>query len=385
MDDMVNYRDQALQQSLAKMEFYPVLADEDMSVAQYTKIPLERLPALGTAFEPIATAVQGALGGTTTQLCKVTIPSGTHLAALKNGAGNIGTVLNNTTNQISGQAVLNPLVCNPTMIFMAAALANIDKKLDSIQELQQEMMDFLVQKEKSELRGNLNFLGDILNHYKYNWNNDMYKRSSHVKVLDIRQTAEQKILFYREQITGRVKKKALLHADKDVKKQMAQLLDLFKEYRLALYTNAFACFLEIMLLGNYDSEYLDSIAGKIREYAFQYKTLYTDVYDRMESYAGSSVQSTLLKGLKTVSKATGEAIAKTPVISKGKVDEALIDAGRRLGKIDTKRTFDSLKVLIDAKDDCVRPFVENIDSVNRLYNSPLEMLFDRENIYLGTA
>ncbi|MFR9307646.1 MAG: hypothetical protein ACLVK6_02400, partial [Lachnospiraceae bacterium] len=87
----------------------------------------------------------------------------------------------------------------------------------------------------------------------------------------------------------------------------------------------------------------------------------------------------------TVSKATGEAIAKTPVISTGKVDEALIDAGSRLGKIDTKRTFDSLKVMSDAKDDCVRPFVENIDSVNRLYNSPLEMLFDRENIYLGTA
>jgi hypothetical protein len=33
---------------------------------------------------------------------------------------------------------------------MAAALANIDKKLDAIQESQQEMMDFLVQKEKAK-------------------------------------------------------------------------------------------------------------------------------------------------------------------------------------------------------------------------------------------
>ncbi len=385
MNELVNARNQAVQQALANMEFHPVLVEEGLPAAQYTRIPLSRLPALGTAFEPIATAVQSSLGGATTQLCKVTIPSGTHLAALKSGAGNIGTVLNNTTNQIAGQAVINPLVCNPTMIFMAAALANIDKKLDSIQELQQEMMDFLVQKEKSELRGNLIFLGDILNSFKYNWNNDMYKQSNHVKVLDIRQAAEQKILFYREQIAGQMKRKSWLHGDKDVKKQMEKLLDLFRDYRLALYTNAFAYFLEVMLLGNFDSEYLGSIAGKIREYAFNYKTLYTDVYDRMEGYAETSVQSTVLKGLKTVTKATGEAIGRTPVISKGKVDEALIDAGSKLGEIDSKRTLDALLVLMNAKDDCVRPFVENIDSVNRLYNRPIEMLFDQENIYLGVA
>lgn len=385
VNEVVNYRELALQQSLTNMEFHPVLVEENTTMAQYTKVPLSRLPALGTAFEPISTAVQSALGGTTTQLCKVTIPSGTHLAALKSGAGNIGTVLSDTTNQIAGQAVLNPLVCNPTMIFMAAALANIDKKLDAIQELQQEMMDFLVQKEKSELRGNLNFLGDILNSYKYNWNNDMYKQSNHVKVLDIRQASEQKILFYREQIIVKTRKKAFLHADKDVKKQMTQLLDLFKDYRLALYTNAFAYFLEVMLLGNFDSEYLKSISGRIREYAFNYKTLYTEIYDQMERYAKTSLQSTILKGLKTASKATGEAIAKTPVISKGKVDEALIDAGSRLGEIGSQRTLDAMAVLMNAKDDCVRPFAENIDSVNRLYNSPMEMFFDQENIYLAIA
>ena len=130
---------------------------------------------------------------------------------------------------------------------------------------------------------------------------------------------------------------------------------------------------------------VEDIAGRIREHAFNYKTLYTDVYDRMEGYAKTSLQSTFLKGLKTVSKATGEAIGKTPVISKGKVDEALIDAGSRLGEIDSKRTLNALLLLRDAKDDCVRPFVENIDSVNRLYNRPIEMVFDQENIYLGSA
>lgn len=61
------------------------------------------------------------------------------------------------------------------MILAAATLANIDKKLDTIQETQQEMLDFLAQKEKSELKANLNFLIDIHNNYKYNWNSEKYK------------------------------------------------------------------------------------------------------------------------------------------------------------------------------------------------------------------
>jgi hypothetical protein len=52
---------------------------------------------------------------------------------------------------------------------------SIDRKLDSIQETQQEILEFLEQKEKSRLKGNLNVLADVLNNYKYNWNNEKYK------------------------------------------------------------------------------------------------------------------------------------------------------------------------------------------------------------------
>ena len=373
-------------QRMGNLELSPALFDEESSLANYTKLPISRIPALGTAFEPIASAVQKVIGGSgaTTGLYKVTIPSGTHLAEFKNGAGNLGTALN-ANNQIAGQAVLNPLVCNPTMIFMAAALANIDKKLDAIQELQQEMMDFLVQKERAELRGNLIFLSDILNNYRFNWNNDMYKNSNHIKVLDIRQTAEQKILFYRDQISSKLKKKSLIHSDKDAKKQIDAIQSVFKEYQLALYTHSFSSFLDVMLVGNYASEYLSGIKQKIESYSWQYRELYTKCYDQMEAYFSSSIQSTLLKGLRSVSKATGEAIAKVPVLSKGPVDEALIEAGSKLDRLETQRTVQQLRKLVDRQGSCVRPFVENIETVDRLYNHSLSMVFDKDTVYLGVA
>ena len=373
-------------QSMMNMEFIPALVEEEYPMAAYTKLPLSRIPALGTAFEPIASAIQKVVGGSgaTTGLYKVTIPSGTHLAEFKNGVGNLGTALN-ANNQIAGQAVLNPLVCNPTTIFMAAALANIDKKLDAIQELQQDMMDFLVQKERAELRGNLIFLSDILKNYRFNWNNDMFKNSNHIKVLDIRQTAEQKILFYRDQISARLGKKAFIHSDKDAKKQIDKIQASFKDYQLALYTHGFSSFLDVMLVGNFSSEYLAGIRQKIESYSMQYRELYTRCYDQLEAYSDSSIQSSLLKGLKNVSKATGEAIAKVPVLSKGPVDEALIEAGSKLGKLETKRTVQQLRKLVDHQSSCIRPFVENIETVDRLYNNSLSMVFDKEAVYIGVA
>jgi len=44
-----------------------------------------------------------------------------------------------------------------------------------------------------------------------------------------------------------------------------------------------------------------------------------------------------------------------------------------------------MKVLVDAKDSCVQPFIDNIEMVNQLYNQPINLLLDGENIYLGSA
>lgn len=386
MSNELTEKDVLTLQSMGNLELSPSLFDNETPLENYSKIPLSRISALGTAFEPIAAAVQKVFSssGAITGLYKVTIPSGTHLAKFKSGIGNLGTTLN-ANNQIAGQAVLNPLVCNPTMIFMAAALANTDKKLDAIQELQQEMMDFLVQKERAELRGNLIFLSDILNNYRFNWNNDMYKNSNHIKVLDIRQTAEQKILFYRDQISSQLKKKSLIHSDKDAKKQLDSIQAAFQEYQLALYMHGFSAFLDIMLVGNYTSEYLNGIEQKIETYSFQYRELYTKCYDQLEAYFSSSIQSSLLKGLQGVSKVTGEAIAKVPVLRKGPVDEALIEAGSKLDRLGTQRTVQQLRKLVDRKSSCVIPFVENIKTVERLYNHSLSMVFDKDTVYLGVA
>ena len=367
-------------------EFYPDIIEEEVVTEEHLKIPFSQISAMGTAFEPLAAAFQKVMNGgkAISGIYRVTVPPGGELAHFRQEDAFLGTVLNGN-HQISAQARLNPLVCDPTALFMAAALMSINKKLDSIQEAQREILEFLEQKEKAKTRGNLNFLADVLNNYKHNWANEKYKNSNHIKVLDIRQEAEQSILFYREQIDKKTKKQSLIHMDKDVKDKLKKIQSEFKEYQLALYLYAFSSFLEVLLLENFESVYLDGISKKIEDYAFQYREMYTACYNQIEKYSKSSVQSHLLSGLASINKVAGNAVAKIPVVSKSQIDETLIEASSRLGNFSSKRTEQTMEHLINRQSSAVHIFIGNINMLNRLYNQSMDLLFDKENIYFSVT
>lgn len=384
MNELETARKNELLKAMSATELAPLEVKNEISVQTYSKIPLSRLTALGTGFEPVVSAIQQVTshGQATSGFYKVTIPKGTHLAQFKEKSGFLGTAVGE--HGIVGQAQLNPLLCDPTMLLVAAALANIDKKLDAIQEVQQEMLDFLTQKEKSALKADLNFLMDIQNNYKYNWNSEKYKAANHAKVLDIRQEAARQIDFYQEQIKKQLGKKALLHSDHDVQKMLEKVQGEFKEYQLALYIYGFAYFLEVVLQENYEKAYLSAIAKRIDEMAFQYREFYSLAYSQIENLSKSSLQAHLFSGLSAINKGAGTAIAKIPGINKSQIDETLIEAGERIGAYKNRRVQTTMQQLLERQSSCVRPFIDNINAVNRLYNEPVTLIFNHDTLYLGS-
>lgn len=385
MNELETARKNGLLKAMSATELAPLEVKNEISMQTYSKIPLSRLTALGTGFEPVASAIQQVTshGQATSGFYKVTIPKGTHLAQFKEKSGFLGAAVGE--HGIVGQAQLNPLLCDPTMLLVAAALANIDKKLDAIQEVQQEMLDFLTQKEKSALKADLNFLMDIQNNYKYNWNSEKYKAANHAKVLDIRQEAARQIDFYQEQIKKQLGKKALLHSDHDVQKMLEKVQGEFKEYQLALYIYGFAYFLEVVLQENYEKAYLSAIAKRIDEMAFQYREFYSLAYSQIENLSKSSLQAYLFGGLSAINKGAGTAIAKIPGINKSQIDETLIEAGERIGAYKNRRVQTTMQQLLERQSSCVRPFIDNINAVNRLYNEPVTLIFNHDTLYLGST
>lgn len=365
---------------IMEVQFLPTITETSLKEVKYEKYPIKNLAALGVASEPILSAIQN-LGGKTgrsgiyrvnTNGMEMFKSSGEYIGALKARDGGVG----------GGQARMEPLACNPTMLFMSITLLTIENKLDEIKSTQQEMLDFLKLKEKAQTIGNLNTLIDILNNYKFNCDNEKYKTNKHILVQDIKRNSEQSILLYRDLIQNIMCKKELIHSDQEINSKIKKIDEDFKEYQLALYLYSFSSFLEVMLLENFNKNYIIGVRDKITEYEFNYKELYTKCYNNIESSTEKSIQTILTKWLANASKGTGKLISKIPFVSKGKVDELFIDSENSLREISEKRNNKNIHKLIRNSIKRTNPFVESLDKVNVIYNESIDILIDKNNLYL---
>ena len=382
MSNELDKRREASLQTMMDVECLPAVPELDLAISSSNKIPLANLSALGVAFQPLTSAIQTAVTGAGGSGIYFVNTMGKQMFTTSGGTEFIGSLKSATGMVGGGQARMTALACDPTMLFMAAALMNIEKKLEAIQETQEEILEFLEEKERAVLQGNLNVLGDVITNFKYNWDNQTYKSNKHILVQQIKKETEASIILYRDQIAKKLKKRSPIHSDQEVKGTLKKLQAQFKDYQLALYLYSYSTFLEVMLLGNFSEGYLDSVEQRISEYSLQYRTLYTECYNLMEDYSKSSIQAGVLSGLAVTSKFMGETIAKVPVISNSQLDENLIEAGSRLDKHGSKRVTIALEGLAQTRMSVTLPFVENIRAVNDLYNKPVTYLFDSENIYV---
>lgn len=282
-----------------------------------------------------------------------------------------------------GLARMTQLPLDPTMLCMAVAIMTVEKKLEAIHQAQKDILAFLELKEQAKLKGNLNALADVLNNYKFNWDNDKYKDHKHLLVQEIKREAEQSIILYREQLTKFLSKKVPFYNGQEVKVALNKTMSGLNDYQLALYTFSFSSFLEVMLLENFDANYLNSIASKIQEYSGDYNALYEKSSKKIESNSKSSLEGYALKGLSKLSSGAGKLVEKIPVISKSQLDENLLKAGGILQDVDTNRTQNVMQILADSQTDYISSFVQNIQTIDNLYNKPMQLMFDAENIYIA--
>ncbi len=295
----------------------------------------------------------------------------------------------NENNHLVGMARFHPVEgvasqvpFDPFTVCMAASLMAISQKLDAILETQAEILDFLRQKKKADLQGDLKILTEVLNSYQFNWNNEHYRMPALVQVQRIKRASEQSILLSRSQIQRAIQKRGLLTGDKEHRERLRELADLFGDYQLAVYLYSFSAFLEVLLLENFNASYIDSVLAYVESLSLEYRELYTESYDRLMQSASSSVQAQLRGGLAALTGTAGEMVAKIPIISRSQIDETLIDTGRRMGKAAKQKTTKAMEPFIARADSRVRPFLDQLKKIKRIYNENLDLLVDGENLYL---
>lgn len=384
--------------AMANIEYYPVIRNESL-LEESTTIPISDVATLGMAtFAPVIDAVNKITNSvpiTETglpQLFALDMRGYTgELAALHDGSGYLSTILGSSGEGIIGQAAFVPVnsqtmmasvssaaVLNPALILGAAIILSVNHKMNMIQRNSEELLSFLKNKDKSKLQANLNMLTDIMNNYKYNIDNEKEKAANANLVKIIKRDSEVFIDFYADELRRKLAAKKIMSGNKENNK----LINDLERYQTAVYSYSFAAFLDVLLVENFKKEYLQSVIEKIEEYSLSYRDVYIQCYDYMERYMNTSVQVQAVKGVATASKLAGETLAKVPILSKGPVDELLIETGGKLKNADKQKKQDILKELSNKQSSYIRPFVDNIKKMDEIYNEPKVIMLDEDNIYL---
>ncbi|MBR1710694.1 MAG: hypothetical protein IJ719_18030 [Clostridia bacterium] len=365
------------------------IAERECGLSKALRIPYTEAALAGGSLMQLAPTLKALVTGNQIgngSLVRVVFPAGVkgNLAIDKGGMA-LGGILKDGGGFAQARlAAVDPATL-AAQAAMAAIMMEINKKLDSIQETQQRILGYLEQDKQAEQQANLNILSDILESYKHNWDNPQFLQNHHMKVLDIKQTAEKNIIFYQEQLAAAINKMPAIHLDQAVSVAITDLGKLFSQYRMALYLFSFSSFLEVMLLGNFRQAYLDQVAAKVQEYNLHYQIQFSECRDMIKKYSSESVETKVMAGIGNAGKALGKFIGSVPFLAQGPVDEWLQDNSEALLKGNDEKT-QKVAALFSAEEQIgSEAFVDSIRNVAVISNQATDVLFDGEALYLAVA
>lgn len=391
-------QDDPVKQYLTETEFHlAVTNDVPTDISNAIKLPLSAVPALGTALASLPDAARTAITAINVPtLLTVTDKLGNPIdptALNKTAEGLIGSFRDSTSlcqarfHQVAPGSItaVTTMPYNPTELFMAAAIAQVNIKLDAIQATVDEMFSYVRKGDKSAIRGNVKVLETILCDYAVNCGNSTYMANAHMKVLDIKQRSLQDLEKYGSLIKQKLGKKSPIELRPSISKRLDRTLDYLKDCQLSLYTFSFATFLDPMLARNFNTEKLKTASLAIEEESIRYRELYTCCYDAIEAQAKGAVDSVVLDGIAHATKSLGEAVEKTTIGELTPIDEGLNQIGEGIGSVNEDASKKLVTKLHNAKSPELRAFMHGLKTVDRLHNRKNQLAIDKEAIYILPA
>lgn len=380
----------------------PAVPEEVLNQSRAVKVPISEISALGVAFaslpaafRTVTTAANLDIAGE--NLCLLFDAGGNPLPvdalqSFKNEAARLGSTLANGTFEQARHVAAGDISASvtntstapydPTMLFLAVALMQVNQKLDSISDMQKRMFAYAKERDRAKLVAGFKILDDIKQNHRFNSDNTQWLSTRHALVAGAWKDAEAAIELSRKQLGGMLEALGPVHVGMEVEKKTAEMVETLRDYQLASYLYSYATVVDVVLAGNFDRGYLDSVSSKMDRYANDYLTLYNHCADVIERDAKESIGAQVLHGIGSIGKGLGEFIASTPVGDATLIDEALKDGSKALRSISRDGARRSVRALASAKPGFMRPFINSVEELNRLHNEPVALAMSEDALYL---
>ena len=362
------------------VDYYKADASLDVKLQEYTKIPLTEISALGSAISSIVPVLQGAAGN----LYTVQLAQGGELVRAVGTNGFRGYSMG--ANGIQEQAVLRKAGTagvNTATLFMSIAIIGLQREIKELQKMHTELIEIIERDKKSQLMTDMELLSEYAENYKYYWQNTATVTVNLNQVKNIKRNARKDMMSYREEVDNILDGKMETFLNYGAPKKVNKLSNRFSHYRLALYVYAFASYMETLLSQNFDSEYLGNVADELKQYFDDYRELYTHCYNEIEHSVKNALGAHLAGGVAAGNKFLGKQLKKIKFIERGSIDDFLEANGKVIEKKEAERLENIKEKFISYKDSGIGTFTNNINIINTFYNNPVELLWDKENPFIG--
>ena len=364
------------------VEFRHAEQRDAAALSGFTRMPLDHAASIGSALGVVLELYKtlqklAPAGGK--EAYSALVPAGVSKALTATPGGSMLVSMVQTAPK-----KLTPVPVDPVSLVMAAALVAIDKRLDDVQAAQAEILDFLRAENEAGLRADLATLADVMQDYRFNWDNPTFCTNKHLQVQEIRRAAEKNLLLYQRQVEEALAQIRPRLTDSDQRSVLADVSAGFHYHRMSVYLYAFASFLEVTLLGNFRTDYLENVRRKVEDHDLRYRAFYTDCYDRVAALASGSVESKAVRRFAGARKAVGRFIGRLPLLRRGQLDEGLQASGDRLAGLEDRRAEAILEQFTIHSESGAQLFLEKLDALNKLFNDETEYIIDGENLYVRT-
>ncbi len=370
------------------------IAEKASHLSEYKKFPLTDVTALGGIFSSLVPALRTVAQTVTMDgpfYMPINLGNSTLRQYSKNDPGILSPFFSNNGKskmakfvkvQSKNVAASSVMPVNPMMIAMSLMMVEIDHKLEAIRKTQQDTLSFLQEDKRAKLQGNLNMLSDILDKYKFNWDNEQYRSNYHMKVLDIKQSAEENIIFYQKQIAAKINHLPSVFFDQALQDAMSKIADNFQDYNTALYLFAFSSYLEVMLLGNFCGDYLNSVAHRAKEYQTNYQKQFEKCRDFMVKVSEGSVQTKIQNVVGQSGKCLSNLMEKSSFLKKDSMSDWFKNSSEKLLKDKENKIARLIAEFETSRGDGGELFLDSIRNVEVICNKTEALMFDKDYIYL---
>ena len=253
------------------------------------------------------------------------------------------------------------LPIDAAQIMMAASLFSVLKEISEIERIGKEIENFLLEEKKEEIELAVEQLISIGERMKDNWLDEDFIKESYQVVVDIKTRAKNKITAFQTQVVSPLNSNKIITSYEQNKEILDNLVKDFRYYRLDLYIFSCASYLEILLGGNFDEDYIREIKIKAEDHSHKYRSILTRCTDELDRRTKQSIRTNTIK----------------EALENGVVKEGGNHLKSHIYEVEKK----TLEEIVGISNPGTIMFIRKMDDLIQLYNRTKDICFDKENIY----